>query len=79
MNMIGKFATSLVAVAAFSAIIYASTGSDSMNPAQLITAAAAADASQFSEVNAVQEPSPASDPLNSKETPQEKVKDLQYN
>ena len=83
MNMIGKFATSLVAVAAFSAIIYASTGSDSMNPAQLITAAAAADASQFSEVNpftrVVEEISPASGPLNSKETPQEQLKDLQYN
>ena len=83
MNMIGKFSTSLVAVTAFSVIIYASTGSDSMNPAQLVTAAAAADASQFSELHAftrlVEEPSPANGPRNSKETPQEQLKDLQYN
>ncbi len=74
MNMIGKFATSLVAVAAFGAIIFASTGADSMKPAQSATVVAAADASQ-SRV----EPSTASGPLNSKETPQEQLKDLQYN
>jgi hypothetical protein len=74
MNMIGKFATSLVAVAAFGAIIFASTGAESMKPAQSATVVAAADASQ-SRV----EPSPASGPLNSKETPQEQLKDLQYN
>jgi hypothetical protein len=46
MNMIGKFATSLVAFAAFSAIIFASTSADSMKPAQSATFVAAADASQ---------------------------------
>jgi hypothetical protein len=46
MNMIEKFATSLVAVAAFSAIIYASASADSMKSAQPVTFVAAADASQ---------------------------------
>jgi len=46
MNMIGKFATSLVAVAAFGAIIFASTSADSMKPARSATTLAAADASQ---------------------------------
>jgi hypothetical protein len=67
MNMIGKFAASLVAVAAFSAIIFASTSADSMKPAQSATVVATTDAPQ------------ASGPLNSKETPQEQLKDLQYN
>jgi hypothetical protein len=102
MNMIGKFSTSLVAVAAFSAIIYASTGAGSMKPAQF-TVAAAADASQsrvetFSYTSEfmrlieeptpasgqliamrAEEPSSASGPLNSKETPQDQLNDLQYN
>ena len=46
MNMIGKFATSLVAVASFGAIIFASTSADSMKPAQSATFVAAAGASQ---------------------------------
>jgi hypothetical protein len=46
MNMIGKFSTSLVAIAAFSAIIFASTSADAMKPAQSATVVAAADASQ---------------------------------
>ncbi len=67
MNMIGKFATSLVAIAAFGAIIFASTGADSMKPAQSSTVVGKTDASQ------------ASGPLNSKETPQDQLNDLQYN
>jgi hypothetical protein len=87
MNMIGQFATSLVAVGAFSAVIFAGTSADSMKPVQF-TVVAAADASQsrvesFSYANEftrlVEEPSPASGPLNSKETPQDQLNDLQYN
>jgi hypothetical protein len=66
MNMIAKFATGLVAVAAFGAIIFASTSADSMKPAQSATVVAKTDASLTSA------------PLNSKETPQEQLKDLQY-
>ena len=103
MNMIGKFSTSLVAVAAFSAIIFASASADSMKPAQSAAVVAAADAPQssvepFRYISAftqlveepapvsgtlismlVEEPAPASGPLNSNETPQEQLKDLQYN
>jgi hypothetical protein len=102
MNMIGKFATSLVAVATFSAIIFASTSAGSMNPSQLAVVAAAdvpqstAEsfnyASEFTRLVqepsptsgqmvalSAEEPSPASGPLNSNETPQEQLKDLQYN
>ena len=64
MNMTEKFAASLVAVTAFSAIIFASASADSLKPAQSA---------------AVVEPAPASGPLNSNETPQEQLKDLQYN
>jgi len=102
MNMIGKIASSLVAVGAFSAIIFASTSTDSMKPAQR-TVAAAAEASQsgiesFSYASEftrlveepthasgtlismrAEEPSPSSGPLNSKETPQDQLNDLQYN
>ena len=74
MNMIGRFSTSLIAVAAFSAIIFASTSADSMKPAPSASVVAAADALQ-SRV----ESSPAMGQLNSKETPQEQLKDLQYN
>ena len=74
MNMIGKFATSLIAVAAFSAIIFASTSADSMKPAPSASVVAAADALQSRA-----ESSPAIVQLNSKETPQEQLKDLQYN
>jgi hypothetical protein len=67
MNMIGKFATGIVAVAAFGAIIFASTSADSMKPAQSGTVVAKTDAPQ------------ASGPLNSKETLQDQLSDLQYN
>jgi hypothetical protein len=69
MNMIGKFATSLVAVAAFSAIIFASTSAGSMRSAQSDMVVATADASQsrvdsFSYAHEftrlVEEPAPAS-------------------
>jgi hypothetical protein len=46
MKMIGKFATTIVAVGAFSAIIFTSTSADSMKPAQSAAFLAAADASQ---------------------------------
>lgn len=46
MNMIGKFVTSLVAVAAFSAIAYASVSADSMKSAKSDMVVAADDASQ---------------------------------
>lgn len=46
MNMIAKFVTSLVAVAAFSAIAYASVSADSMKSAQSDMIVASADASQ---------------------------------
>jgi hypothetical protein len=68
MNMTDKFATSFVAVAAFSAILFTSANADSMKSAQ---SAAAPQAS----VHAM----PISDPLNSKETPEDQLKDLQYN
>ena len=74
MNMIGKFATSLFAVAAFSAIIFASTNADSMKPAPSTSVIAAADVLQ-SRVGS----SLAPGQLNSSETPQEQLKDLQYN
>ena len=67
MNMTQKFAGSFVAVAAFSAIVFASATADSMKPAQ--SAAATASASQFSLIV----------PLNSPETPQAQLNDLQYN
>ena len=74
MNMTEKVATSLIAIAAFSAILFTSTSADSMKPAQSDPVGVAADASQTRV-----EPSPANGPLNSKETPQEQLKDLQYN
>ena len=74
MKMILKFATSLVAVAAFSAVIFAGTRADSVKPAQSAAFVAAVDASPSRD-----EPSPANGPLNSKETPQEQQVDLQYN
>ena len=46
MNMIGKFATNLVAVGAVSVIVFTSTSADSMKPAQSATVLAAANASQ---------------------------------
>ena len=48
MNMIGKFSTGIVAVAAFSAIIFANTRLDSMKPVQPAADAAAVDALQSS-------------------------------
>ena len=74
MNMIGKFATTLVAIGAVSAIVFTSTSADSMKPAQSATVVAAADASQsrvepFSyqyDFTQWVEPAPASGPLNSK-------------
>ena len=74
MNMIGKFASSLVAVAAFSAIIYASTGASSLKSDQSDMVVAAADASQsrvdsFSYTHEftrlVEEPAPASASITS--------------
>lgn len=46
MNMIGKFATTLVAIGAVSAIVFTSTSADSMKPAQSATVFVAADALQ---------------------------------
>ena len=96
MNMIGKFATSLIAVTAFSAIIFASASADSLKPAQSATVIAAVagekldgglgdlpsgyTAAEFQHAlyrAAGQEQN--SGPLNSKETPQEQLNDLQYN
>jgi hypothetical protein len=87
MNMIGKVAASLVAAGAFSAVIFASTSADSIKPVQFMVAAAAdtpqsriesfSNANEFTRL--VEEPSPASGPLNSKETPQDQLNDLQYN
>ena len=74
MNMTEKAATSFVAVVAFSAVLFNSTSADSMKPAPSASVVAAADALQ-SRV----ESSPAMGQLNSKETPQEQLKDLQYN
>ena len=70
MNMTQKVVTSFVAVAAFSAILVNTTSADSMKPTQLATVV----------VTAVALPSgaPASGPLNSKETPEDQLKDLQY-
>ena len=72
MNMIGKFSTSLVAITAFSAIIFASTSADSMKLAQSPTLVAAADASHSSVepfrymhafTQLVEEPAPANGTL----------------
>ena len=93
MNMIGKFATSLVAVAAFSAIIFASTSADSMKPAQSAAVAVAGEkldgglgdlpssytGAEFQHAgNRIAGQNRGSGPLNSKETPQDQLNDLQY-
>lgn len=67
MNMTEKFAASFVAVAALSAVLFPSAGADSMKPAQATVVAAVANASS------------AISPLNSKETPDAQLNDLQYN
>lgn len=94
MNMTEKFATSFVAVAAFSAVLFTSTSADSMKPVQLATIVVAGEkldgglgdlpsgytAAEFQHALyrvAGQEQNSA--PLNSKETPQEQLNDLQYN
>ena len=94
MNMIGKFSTSLVAVAAFSAIIFTSTSADSMKPVQPTTIAVAGEkldgglgdlpssytAAEFQHASyRVAGENQDSSALNSQETPQEKLNDLQYN
>ena len=94
MNMIGKFATTLVAVGAFSAITFTSTSADSMKPEQSATFAVAGEkldgglgslSSNYSAAEyqhagyRVARQTQDSGSLNSKETPQDQLNDLQYN
>jgi hypothetical protein len=64
MNTTAKFAASLVAVVALSAIMFTTSRADSLNAAQAV-------ASPSQSTAAIQ-------PANSPETPQDQVKDLSY-
>jgi cytochrome bd-type quinol oxidase subunit 1 len=66
MNMTQKFATSFVAIAAVSVVLFTSANADSMKQAQPVQVAAATQ-------------SVAVAPLNSPETPASQLNDLQYN
>lgn len=66
MNKTHKIAASFFAVAAFSAIIFTTANADSMKPSQASPAVAATSAQSVVA------------PLNSKETPQDQLKDMQY-
>ena len=68
MNLTEKIAASFVAVAALSAILFPSANADSLNQAQSAIVVAATVA-----------PASASGAVNSKETPQAQLNDLQYN